>query len=179
MGAKFTSEVSEKWDGNEKDGGRLWWEKWTSDIFSALVIDSVRKYLINFDVIDIAITAHSSTENKVYRFGQKTKKQQPSLMGMWKKWTGLYFKPFFAPNDTYNSSHEVRICLRCSVCAVNYGHSCTVLLGPFHAVTNLSISGSVQNMKSCNLKSSVLQIAPEIYFWHQTENVTLWSRLNF
>jgi hypothetical protein len=95
MGAKFTSEVSEKQEGNEKDGGRLWWEKWTfSDIFSALVIDSMRKYLRNFDVIDFAITAHSITENKVYRFWQKTKKQQPSLMGIWNKWTGLYFKPF-------------------------------------------------------------------------------------
>jgi len=27
MGAKFTSEVSEKQEGNEKDGGRFWWEK--------------------------------------------------------------------------------------------------------------------------------------------------------
>jgi hypothetical protein len=27
MGAKFTAEVSEKQEGNEKDGGRLWWEK--------------------------------------------------------------------------------------------------------------------------------------------------------
>lgn len=27
MGANITSEVSEKQEGNWKDGGRLWWEK--------------------------------------------------------------------------------------------------------------------------------------------------------
>jgi len=178
MGAKFTSEVSEKQEGNEKDGGRFWWEKWTfSDIFSALVIDSVRKYLRNFDVIDFAIIAHSITENKVYRFWQKTKKQHPSLMGIWNKWTGLYFKPF--GTKWHAASHEVRISLWCTICAINYGHSCTALLGPFPAMNNLSINGSVQNMKSCNLKSSVLQSASGIYFWYQKENAILWPRLNF
>jgi len=153
MGVKFTSEVSEKQDGNEKDGGRLWWEKWTSDIFSAPVIDSVRKYLINFDFIDIAITAHSSTENKVYRFWQKTKKQQPSLMGMWEKWTGLYFNPFGTKWHIYCFTCGENLLTMQHMCSQwsNYGYS-------FVAVLVRGDSFCMKKIKSCNL------------LWHQRVN---------
>jgi hypothetical protein len=45
----------------------------------------VRKYLMKFDVDNNAMAALSSIENEVYRVHQKTKKQQLTLMDMWKK----------------------------------------------------------------------------------------------
>jgi hypothetical protein len=48
-------------------------------------IDTVRKYFMKFDVGDNTMAALSSTENEVYRVQQKAKKQQLTLMNMWKK----------------------------------------------------------------------------------------------
>jgi hypothetical protein len=47
-------------------------------------INTVRKYLFKFDVDDNMMAAHSSIENEVYRVQQKAKKQQLTLMDMWK-----------------------------------------------------------------------------------------------
>jgi hypothetical protein len=47
--------------------------------------DSVRKYLMKFDVDDNTMAALSSIENEVYRVQQKVKKQQLTSMNMWKK----------------------------------------------------------------------------------------------
>jgi hypothetical protein len=47
--------------------------------------DTVRKYFMKFDVNDNTMAALSSIENKVYRVQQKAKKQQLTLMDMWKK----------------------------------------------------------------------------------------------
>jgi hypothetical protein len=48
-------------------------------------IDTVRKYLMMFDVGDNTMAALSSIENEVYRVQQKAKKQQLTLLDMWKK----------------------------------------------------------------------------------------------
>jgi hypothetical protein len=48
-------------------------------------IDTVRKYFMKFDVNDNTMAALSSIENEVYRVQQKAKKQQLTLMDMWKK----------------------------------------------------------------------------------------------
>jgi Mg2+ and Co2+ transporter CorA len=45
----------------------------------------VRKYLMKFDVSDNTMAVLSSIENEVYRVEQKVKKQQLTLMDMWKK----------------------------------------------------------------------------------------------
>jgi hypothetical protein len=47
--------------------------------------DTVTKYLMKFDVDDNTMAALSSIENEVYRVQQKAKKQQLTLMDMWKK----------------------------------------------------------------------------------------------
>jgi hypothetical protein len=47
-------------------------------------IDTVRKYLVKFDVDDDTMAALTSIENEVYRVQQKAK-QQLTLMDMWKK----------------------------------------------------------------------------------------------
>jgi hypothetical protein len=38
-------------------------------------------YFMEFDVHDNTVAAFSSTENKIYRFEQKTKEQQLALIG--------------------------------------------------------------------------------------------------
>jgi hypothetical protein len=48
-------------------------------------IDTVRKYLMKFDVDDNTMAALSSIENEVYSVQQKVKQQQLTLMDMWKK----------------------------------------------------------------------------------------------
>jgi hypothetical protein len=80
MDEKFTSGVSEKED---DDGGK---SEPPAIFLSALVgIDTVKKYLMKFDVGDNMVAALSSIENEVYRVQQKVKKQQLTLMDMWKK----------------------------------------------------------------------------------------------
>jgi hypothetical protein len=48
-------------------------------------IDTMRKYLINFEVKDNTTAALSSIENEVCWVQQKAKKQQLTLMDVWKK----------------------------------------------------------------------------------------------
>jgi hypothetical protein len=47
--------------------------------------------IINSDVIENKMAALSGIENEVYRVQQKVKKQQLTLMDMWKRWTKLHF----------------------------------------------------------------------------------------
>jgi hypothetical protein len=47
--------------------------------------DTVRKYLMKFDVDDNMIAALSNIKKEVYWVQQKAKKQQLTLMDMWKK----------------------------------------------------------------------------------------------
>jgi hypothetical protein len=73
-------------------------------------------------------------------------------------------RPAFTPlvlNNTYAVSQEVGfIFLYDTVHAsAHYGHSCT---GFLPATANLSNSGFVQTMKSCNLNPGVLHIAPRV-----------------
>jgi hypothetical protein len=80
MDEKFTSGVSEE---EEDDGGK---SEPPATFLSALEgIDTVRKYLMKFDVNDNTMAALSSLENEVYRVQQKAKKQQLTLIDMWKK----------------------------------------------------------------------------------------------
>jgi hypothetical protein len=46
---------------------------------------TLRKYLMTLDVSDNIMAALSSIENEAYRVQQKAKKQQLTLMDMWKK----------------------------------------------------------------------------------------------
>jgi hypothetical protein len=48
-------------------------------------ISTVRKYLMKFDFSDSMTAALSSTENEGYRFQQEAKKQQLTLLDMWKR----------------------------------------------------------------------------------------------
>jgi hypothetical protein len=81
MDEKFTSGVSEEEE--EVDGGK---SEPPATFLSALEgIDTVRKYLMKFDVNDNMMAALSSIENEVFRVQQKAKKQQLTLMDMWKK----------------------------------------------------------------------------------------------
>jgi hypothetical protein len=48
-------------------------------------LDTVRKYLMKFDVSDNIMAALSSIENEVYRVQHRAEKQQLTLMDMWKK----------------------------------------------------------------------------------------------
>jgi hypothetical protein len=81
MDEKFTSGVSE--EGEEEDDGSK--SEPPATFLSALEgIDSVTKYLMKFDVDDNTMAALSSTD-EVYRVQQKAKKQQLTLMDMWKK----------------------------------------------------------------------------------------------
>jgi hypothetical protein len=67
----------------EGDGGK---SEPPATFLSALEgIDTVRKYLMKFDVNDNMMAALSSIENEVYKVQQKAKKQQLTLMDMWKK----------------------------------------------------------------------------------------------
>jgi hypothetical protein len=60
-------------------------------ILSALKdTETVRKYLIKFDVNDNMMATLSSTENEAYRNQQKADKQQLISMVMWKKSTRLH-----------------------------------------------------------------------------------------
>jgi hypothetical protein len=77
MDEKFTSGVSEE-EEEEDDGGK-------SEPPALDGIDTVRKYLMKFDVDDNTMAALSSIENEVYRVQQKAKKQKLTLMYMWKK----------------------------------------------------------------------------------------------
>jgi hypothetical protein len=81
MDEKFTSGVSEEEE--EDDGGKS--EPPASFLSAVEGIDTVRKYLMKFDVDDNTMAALSSIENKVYRVQYKAKKQQLTLMDMWKK----------------------------------------------------------------------------------------------
>jgi hypothetical protein len=82
MDEKFTSGVSEE-EEEEDDGGK---SEPPATFLSALEgIDTVRKYLLKFDVDDNTMVALSRIENEVYRVQQKAKKQQLTLMDMWKK----------------------------------------------------------------------------------------------
>jgi hypothetical protein len=82
MDEKFTSGVSEE-EEEDDDGGKI---EPPATFLSALEgIDTVRKYLMKFDVDDNTMAALISIENAVYRIQQKAKKQQLTLMDMWKK----------------------------------------------------------------------------------------------
>jgi hypothetical protein len=48
-------------------------------------INTVRKYLMQFDVEDNMMAALSSIETEVYRAQQKAKWQQLTLIDIWKK----------------------------------------------------------------------------------------------
>ena len=48
-------------------------------------MNTVRKYLIKFDVDDNMMDTHSGSENKVYRVQQKVKKQPLTIMDTWNK----------------------------------------------------------------------------------------------
>lgn len=52
---------------------------------------TLKKYCMQFDADDSMMDTLSIAENKVYRFQQEAKKQQLTLMNMWKKWTRLCF----------------------------------------------------------------------------------------
>jgi hypothetical protein len=76
MDEMFTSGVSEE----EEDGGGK--SEPPATFLSALEgIDTVRKYLMQFDVDDNTTAALSSIENEVYRVQQKVKKQQLAFFG--------------------------------------------------------------------------------------------------
>jgi hypothetical protein len=79
MDKKFTSSVSEE---EEDDGGKS--EPPATFLLALEGIDTVRKYLMKFDVENM-MAALSSIENQVYRVQQKAEKQQLTLMDMWKK----------------------------------------------------------------------------------------------
>jgi hypothetical protein len=49
------------------------------------VINTVRKYLMTFDVNDNMLAALSGIENEVYRVQQKVKQQQLTATDMWNK----------------------------------------------------------------------------------------------
>jgi hypothetical protein len=76
---KLTCGVSKE----EDDGGKG--EPPATFLCALEGIDTVRKYLMKFDVDDNTMASLSSIENEVYRFQQKAKKQQLTLMDMWKK----------------------------------------------------------------------------------------------
>jgi hypothetical protein len=76
---KFSSDVSE---GEEEDGGK---GEHPATFSSALEgMDTMRKYLLKF-YADNTMADFTSIENEVYRIQQKAKKQQLTLMNMWKK----------------------------------------------------------------------------------------------
>jgi hypothetical protein len=80
MDEKFTSGVSEE---DDDDGGK---SEPPASFLSALEgTDTVRKYLMKFDVDDNTMAALSSIKNKVYRVQQKAKQQLLTLMDIWKK----------------------------------------------------------------------------------------------
>jgi hypothetical protein len=82
MDEKLTSGVSEEGE-EDDDGGK---SEPPATFLSALEgIDTVRKYRMKFDGDDNTVAALSSIENEVYRAQQKVKKQQLTLMDMWKK----------------------------------------------------------------------------------------------
>jgi hypothetical protein len=81
MDEKFTSGLYEEEE--EDDGGK---SEPPATFLSALEgIDTVRKYLMKFDADDNTMAALSNIENEVYRVQQKAKKQQLTLMDMWRK----------------------------------------------------------------------------------------------
>jgi len=73
-------------------------------------------------------------------------------------------RPVFNPlalNNTYAVSQEVRFkfLYDTAYASAHYSHSC---IGFLPATANLSNSGFVQTIKSCNLNPAILHIAPRV-----------------
>jgi hypothetical protein len=84
MDEEFTSGVSVEAEGEEEDDVAKC-EPQAAFLSALEGIDTVRKYLMKFDVHDNTMAALSSIQNEVYRVQQKAKKQQLTLMDMRKK----------------------------------------------------------------------------------------------
>jgi hypothetical protein len=87
-----TSDLSEEEEREEEedDGGK---SELPATFLSVLEgINTARRCLTGSDVDCNMVAALSSAGNKLYRTQQKVKKQQLSLMNMWKKGTGLRLK---------------------------------------------------------------------------------------
>jgi hypothetical protein len=83
MDEKFTSDVSEEVEGEEEDEGER--SELVAKFLSALEgMETLRKYLMKFDVSVNMMAALSSIENDVYRVQQKAMKQRTIII-MWKK----------------------------------------------------------------------------------------------